>query len=111
MTATAGSPSRSTGEVGNVGNLCRRFVKTDPQESLGFETTRGQSSRSVDNIAYLFGAGEAEVGRSVLHTALTGRSNDELKLIVAALRDRNQPDSLVAAVPLTRGQYLYCHAQ
>ncbi|MFF1613526.1 caspase domain-containing protein [Amycolatopsis sp. NPDC058278] len=57
---------------------------------------RGEVAIAHD-IAYLFGTGEADVGRAVLHAALTGRSNDELKLIVAALRDRNQPDSLAEA--------------
>ncbi|WP_410614110.1 caspase domain-containing protein [Amycolatopsis sp. lyj-109] len=70
---------------------------------------RGEAAIAHD-IAYLFGTGEADVGRAVLHTALTGRSNDELKLIVAALRDRNQPDSLAETADWVRTTYAWMGA-
>jgi hypothetical protein len=67
---------------------------------------RGEVAIAHD-IAYLFDAGEADLGRSVLDTALTGRSNDQLKLIVAALRNRNQPDSLAETADWVRTTYAW----
>jgi hypothetical protein len=71
--------------------------------------SRGELAIAHD-IADLFDAGEADVGRSVLHKALTGRSNDELKLIVAALRDRNQADSLAEPRIWVRTTYAWMGA-
>jgi hypothetical protein len=96
--------------------VARLAVVVDRLSTAGFRAhaeaaldAAAQSGRGVHtiahDIAFLFDAGESETGRAVLHRALTGRSNDDLRGMIAALRQKNQPDALVAAAAWVKETY------
>ncbi|MEV5721148.1 caspase family protein [Amycolatopsis mediterranei] len=59
----------------------------------------------ADDIVFLFGSDEPHVGEALLRTALTGRSSTALKSIIAALREHDRPEPLVAAAQWVRETY------
>ncbi len=97
--------------------VARLAVLVDRLGAAGFRSyahaavdAAAQSGRGVHtiahDIAFLFDAGESEVGKEVLHRALAGRSNDDLRGMIAALRQKNQPDSLIAAADWVKETYV-----
>jgi hypothetical protein len=97
--------------------VARLAVLVDRLSAAGFRShaeaaldAAAQSGRGVHtiahDIAFLFDAGESVIGRAVLHRALTGRSNDDLRGMIAALRQKNQPDALVAAADWVKETYV-----
>ncbi|GAB3430954.1 caspase, EACC1-associated type [Actinophytocola sediminis] len=57
------------------------------------------------DVAFLFGAGESHAAKLVVFGSLKGRSNSELKNMIGALRQHDQPESLAAAAEWARATY------
>lgn len=69
-------------------------------------TERGDHVIAQD-IVFLFGSNEAEAGKSLLRKALKGRSNTELKSMIATLHQQNEPESLAAAAEWVKETYAW----
>lgn len=101
----SGQPVERLGAL--VGGLQVRFPSyADAMLAETAAAERGERA-IVHDIVFLFGSGEAEVGRSLLRKALGGRSSTELKSIVATLREHNQPESLAATAEWVKETYAW----
>jgi len=89
-----------------VDGLCAAEFQSYADAVLDEAAAAERGDRAIaQDIVLLFGDDEAKAGTSLLRRSLTGRSNTELKSMIATLHQLNQPETLAAAAEWVKETY------